>query len=179
MICAFTLCKETNCGKFISVYQHYRMVIFITTAAPQTANRNKMKRNFLQPKFNGKVYNVGYKTTSTSGKHGIILAEYPLNKTKPTRCPAASLYSSPFSGYRYVCAIVARPVTAGNTESIEKQPIVLAQRLLLHSPHVTMQPSCTPSISSEDIPSGYRHVCATTTEPIGKRRATLTRPCAR
>ena len=29
MICTFTLCKETNCGKFISVYQHYRVVISI------------------------------------------------------------------------------------------------------------------------------------------------------
>ncbi len=31
MICTFTLCKETNCGKFISVYQHYRVVICIRT----------------------------------------------------------------------------------------------------------------------------------------------------
>ncbi len=23
MICTFSLCKETNCGVFISVYQHY------------------------------------------------------------------------------------------------------------------------------------------------------------
>ncbi len=28
-VCTFTLCKETKCGKFISVYQHYRIVIYI------------------------------------------------------------------------------------------------------------------------------------------------------
>ncbi len=31
MICTFTLCKDTNCRKFISVYQHSRVVICITT----------------------------------------------------------------------------------------------------------------------------------------------------
>jgi hypothetical protein len=32
IICAFTLFKETNCGKYISVmYQHFRVVICITT----------------------------------------------------------------------------------------------------------------------------------------------------
>jgi hypothetical protein len=31
MICTSTLCRKTNCGKFIIVYQHYRVVICITT----------------------------------------------------------------------------------------------------------------------------------------------------
>jgi hypothetical protein len=31
VICTSTLCRETNCGKFISVYQHYRVVICIKT----------------------------------------------------------------------------------------------------------------------------------------------------
>jgi hypothetical protein len=31
MICTLTLRKETNGGKFISVYQHFRVVICITT----------------------------------------------------------------------------------------------------------------------------------------------------
>ncbi len=39
--------------------------------APRTSTRNKMKRDFLQPKFHGKVYNVGNKSTSTSGKQKV------------------------------------------------------------------------------------------------------------
>jgi hypothetical protein len=33
MIYTFTLCKETNCGKFTSVYQHFKVVICTTTHA--------------------------------------------------------------------------------------------------------------------------------------------------
>ena len=43
MICTFTLCKETNCGKFISVYQHYRVVICTTTCWPRHKRQSKDK----------------------------------------------------------------------------------------------------------------------------------------
>jgi hypothetical protein len=36
VIYTFALCKETNCSKFISVYQHFQVVICITTTALNT-----------------------------------------------------------------------------------------------------------------------------------------------
>ncbi len=47
-------------------------------AVTRTSTRTKMKRDFLQPKFHGKVYNVRNKSTSTSGKQ----REFTNDKTK-------------------------------------------------------------------------------------------------
>ncbi len=41
-------------------------------SAPGSSTRNKMKRDFLQPKFHGKVYNVQNESTSTSGKQRVF-----------------------------------------------------------------------------------------------------------
>ncbi len=40
--------------------------------APRTSTRTKMQRDFLQPKFHGKVYNIRNKSTSTSGKQRVF-----------------------------------------------------------------------------------------------------------
>ena len=40
--------------------------------ATRTSTRTKKKRDFLQPKFHGKVYNVRNKSTHTSGKQRVF-----------------------------------------------------------------------------------------------------------
>ncbi len=41
MICTLTLCKETNCGKFISVYQHLYRDMYLYYNINKTNGRNQ------------------------------------------------------------------------------------------------------------------------------------------